>query len=94
MTIMVGTSSWTDPILTRDAGFYPKASMTAEERLRFYASIFTAVEVDATYYAPPAPDTAQAWSERTPEGFRMDIKDLQPVHPAPHSHQGDVVRSS
>lgn len=74
MTIRVGTSSWTDPTLTRDADFYPKKTMSAEERLRHYASVFTAVEVDATYYAPPSPETAKLWAERTPVDFRMNIK--------------------
>jgi uncharacterized protein YecE (DUF72 family) len=74
VTIRVGTSSWTDPTLTKDADFYPKKTMSAEERLRYYASIFTAVEVDATYYAPPSRHTATSWVERTPDDFRMDIK--------------------
>ncbi len=82
--MLVGTSSWTDPTLVRDSGFYPKRSMSAEERLRFYASIFTAVEVDATFYAPPSLDVTRAWAERTPGGFRMDVKAyaLFTQHPA------------
>jgi uncharacterized protein YecE (DUF72 family) len=48
--------------------------MSAEERLRFYASIFTVVEVDATYYFPPTRDNAGRWTERTPADFRFDIK--------------------
>ncbi len=74
MTIAVGTSSWTDPTLVRDTDFYPAKTMSAEERLRHYASIFTAVEVDATYYAPPSSQTTELWVERTPPGFRMEIK--------------------
>ena len=74
MTIAVGTSSWTDPTLVRDTDFYPAKTMSAEERLRHYASIFTAVEVDATYYAPPSLQTTELWVERTPPGFRMEIK--------------------
>ena len=73
-SIRVGTASWTDPTLVKEANFYPKKSMTAEQRLRFYASIFTAVEVDATYYFPPTPDTVGLWTRRTPADFRMDVK--------------------
>lgn len=74
MSILVGTSSWTDPTLVRDTGFYPPGASSAEERLRHYASIFPVVEVDSTFYAPPSPDVARLWVERTPLGFRMEIK--------------------
>lgn len=48
--------------------------MTAEERLRFYASRFSLTEIDSTYYAPPAEQQARLWAERTPDGFRFDVK--------------------
>jgi uncharacterized protein YecE (DUF72 family) len=48
--------------------------MSAEERLQFYASRFPLTEIDSTYYAPPAEQQARLWSERTPEGFRFDVK--------------------
>jgi uncharacterized protein YecE (DUF72 family) len=72
--VRVGTASWTDPTLTKEADFYPRRSMTAEERLRYYSSIFPLVEVDATYYHPPTRDLAGLWVERTPADFRMDVK--------------------
>jgi uncharacterized protein YecE (DUF72 family) len=72
--IRVGTASWTDPTLVKDADFYPRKSMSAEERLRHYSSIFTLVEVDATYYHPPTRELAGLWVERTPADFRMDVK--------------------
>ena len=82
--IRVGTASWTDPTLIKEADWYPKRSMSAEERLRFYASIFTAVEVDATYYHPPTEALAALWVDRTPQDFRFDIKAyaLLTQHPA------------
>jgi uncharacterized protein YecE (DUF72 family) len=87
VTIRVGTSSWTDPTLVRDTGFYPKAASSAEERLRYYASIFPVVEVDATFYAPLSPETSRLWVERTPPSFRMEIKAYglftgHPIRPA------------
>ena len=87
MTILVGTSSWTDPTLVRDTDFYPPGASSAEERLRHYASIFPVVEVDSTFYAPPSPEVARLWVERTPPGFRMEIKSYglftgHPVRPA------------
>jgi uncharacterized protein YecE (DUF72 family) len=48
--------------------------MSAEERLRFYASQFPLTEIDSTYYAPPAEQQARLWAERTPDGFRFDVK--------------------
>jgi uncharacterized protein YecE (DUF72 family) len=48
--------------------------MSAEERLRFYASQFPLTEIDSTYYAPPAEQQARLWAERTPGGFRFDVK--------------------
>ncbi|MBL0419545.1 DUF72 domain-containing protein [Ramlibacter sp. AW1] len=72
--ILVGTASWTDKSLIDCGRFYPRKSMTAEERLRFYASRFPLVEVDSSYYAIPVPQTAQAWAERTPPGFEFNVK--------------------
>jgi uncharacterized protein YecE (DUF72 family) len=69
-----GTASWTDPTMTVPGVFYPKGLSTAEERLRFYASQFPVVEVDATYYALPNKRTAETWVERTPKDFVFDIK--------------------
>src|SRR5438445_4686962 len=69
-----GTASWTDPTMTAPGVFYPKGADTAEERLRFYASQFSMVEVDSTYYALPNKRTAEAWVERTPEDFVFDMK--------------------
>ena len=72
--VRFGTASWTDPTMTAPGVFYPKGAGTAEERLRFYASQFPVVEVDATYYVLPNKRTAQSWVERTPKDFVFDIK--------------------
>lgn len=69
-----GTCSWTDPTLVKEADWYPKRSMSAAERLAFYASRFPVVEADSTYYWPPTPQMASDWVERTPSGFVMDVK--------------------
>lgn len=72
--VLTGTCSWTDPTLVKDTDWYPRKSMSAAERLAFYAGRFPLVEVDSTYYFPPSPSTAGGWVERTPEGFTMNIK--------------------
>jgi uncharacterized protein YecE (DUF72 family) len=74
MTVLVGTASWTDKTLIACGRFYPATAKTAEGRLRFYAAQFPIVEVDSSYYAMPAPATAQLWAERTPQGFVMNVK--------------------
>jgi uncharacterized protein YecE (DUF72 family) len=74
MAIRVGTASWTDRTLVRETDWYPKRSMSAKERLAFYASVFPMVEVDATYYHPPTPELAALWIDRTPQDFRFDVK--------------------
>ena len=48
--------------------------MSAEERLRWYARFFDAVEVNATYYALPSPRNAALWVARTPPGFLFHVK--------------------
>lgn len=72
--IRIGTCSWTEKSLIASGEFYPKGISSAEERLRYYASHFDTVEVDSTYYAIPAPRTAELWVERTPADFTFHIK--------------------
>jgi uncharacterized protein YecE (DUF72 family) len=74
MTILVGTTSWTEPTLIQSGRFYPSHVRAAEEQLRYYASQFPIVEVDSSYYALPSVRNSQLWVERTPEGFVFDVK--------------------
>jgi uncharacterized protein YecE (DUF72 family) len=81
--VRVGTCSWTDKTLLKDADWYPKRSMSAAERLAFYGERFSVVEADSTYYRPPSPQLTGGWAERTPDGFRMNVKaySLMTGHP-------------
>ncbi len=83
-TVLIGTAGWTDKTLIA-SGWYPAEAGTPEKRLRYYAGRFPLVEVDATYYALPAEQTATAWAERTPDGFTFNIKafSLFTQHPTP-----------
>ena len=72
-SIEVGTASWTDKTLL-ESGWYPKAADNPEKRLAYYAKQFPVVEVDATYYGPPAEQTTRLWAQRTPDGFTFNIK--------------------
>jgi uncharacterized protein YecE (DUF72 family) len=73
-TVLVGTCSWTDKTLTQGTDWYPKRSMSAADRLAFYASQFAIVEADSTYYFPPSKDLTGGWADRTPEGFTVNVK--------------------
>src|SRR5579875_1320148 len=82
--ILVGTASWTDKTLIA-SGWYPPEADTPERRLRFYARQFPLVEVDSSYYALPAAQTAASWAQRTPAGFTFNVKafSLFTQHPTP-----------
>jgi len=71
--IQVGTASWTDKTLL-ESGWYPQTADNPEKRLAHYAKNFPVVEVDATYYGPPAEQTTKLWAQRTPDGFTFNIK--------------------
>ena len=82
--IRIGTAGWTDKTLIA-SGWYPPEADTPEKRLRYYARQFPLVEVDSTYYALPAEQTAAAWTQRSPKGFTFNIKafSLFTQHPTP-----------
>lgn len=73
-SIAVGTASWTDKSLLASKRFYPPGVNTAESRLRYYATQFPLVEVDAGFYAMPTPARSMLWCERTPPSFVFNVK--------------------
>ena len=72
--VRFGTASWTDPTLLAPGVFYPDRVTSPESRLKYYATRYSVVEVDSSYYALPAPRMAELWVERTPENFVFDVK--------------------
>lgn len=71
MDLYLGTSSWTAPAWS--GVFYPPGT-PASRYLSFYSRQFGTVEIDATFYATPAPSTVDGWRQRTPEGFLFAAK--------------------
>ena len=69
--IRMGTCAWSYDDWR--GAFYPE-HLPAAERLQFYARHFPTVEVDSTFYHPPAPHVAAHWAEATPESFRFSPK--------------------
>jgi uncharacterized protein YecE (DUF72 family) len=74
MSIWIGTASWSHQALIDTGRFYPVENMSAEERLRYYATQFPLVEVDSSFYAIPSPAMAHQWALRAPDGFVMNAK--------------------
>lgn len=72
--ILCGTSSWADRSLVRDGDFYPRKTMTATERLAYYASQLPLAEITTTYRFPPTAEVARQWVDRTPQGFIFDVR--------------------
>jgi uncharacterized protein YecE (DUF72 family) len=92
-SVRVGTSSWADASLVKDTDWYPRRSMTAAQRLAYFASRFPVAIVDTTFWFPPTPEVTASWVERTPDGFVLDVAawSLLTGHPAfPHSLWPDL----
>ena len=90
----VGICAWADPALIESGTFYPRKSMSAEARLRHYASVFDVVEVNSSYYAIPDIRNTQRWVERTPAGFIFHVKAyslLTGHHPRAETLPADLV---
>jgi uncharacterized protein YecE (DUF72 family) len=69
--------------------------MSAEARLRFYASVFDTVEVNSSYYAIPDVLNTRRWAARTPPGFVFHVKAWSLMtghHPRAQSLPADVAR--
>lgn len=90
----MGICAWADPALIEAGTFYPRKSMSAEARLRHYASVFDVVEVNSSYYAIPDIRNTRRWVERTPAGFLFHVKAyslLTGHHPRAESVPADLV---
>ena len=94
--VRVGTAGWTDPTLTARGVFYPEGTSSPEARLRYYASRFAVVEVDAPFYALPTAGMAATWVARTPDDFVFDVKAhaLMTGHPTETRRLPEVVRAA
>lgn len=70
--IHIGTSGWNYP--EKGTGwrgvFYPPKV----DELEFYSRYFDTVEINSSFYGPPAAKTSEAWTKRTPAHFRFSMK--------------------
>jgi len=69
--VRVGTSSFTAK--GWQGVFYP-AGLKPSGYLAYYAKQFDTVEIDSTFYGPPAESTVKKWAEQTPPHFLFSAK--------------------
>ncbi|HUT22830.1 MAG TPA: DUF72 domain-containing protein [Sumerlaeia bacterium] len=69
--LRIGTSSWSAPGWERT--FYT-ASAGKSQWIAEYATKFSTVEIDATFYRVPSRYIVERWRDRTPEDFRFAAK--------------------
>jgi uncharacterized protein YecE (DUF72 family) len=70
-TVRYGTSSWSEKSWV--GPFYPKGTAPGDY-LNYYATQFTTVEADVTYYRVPDRRLVTGWDDKTPDGFVLSAK--------------------
>jgi uncharacterized protein YecE (DUF72 family) len=66
--LRIATAGWSLPAAHR--GAFPAGASLLER----YAGVFTAVEVNSSFYRPHRPSTYARWAASVPEGFRFAVK--------------------
>ncbi len=72
----IGTSGWSYQHWC--GRFYPETQKSAQF-LEYYATQFSCVELNASFYRTPNLKTVEGWLRRTPENFRFCVKMSQQV---------------
>ena len=83
--VRIGTSGYSypgPPPKGWSGVFYPATKGRKFDQLEFYSSLFNTVEVNTTFYRPPALSMADLWARKTPPDFEFAIKAWQKfTHP-------------
>jgi len=69
--LRLGTCSWTAK--GWESAFYPEG-LPKNEYIAHYATRFSTVEIDSTFYATPPVSNCERWRQLTPEGFLFAAK--------------------
>jgi uncharacterized protein YecE (DUF72 family) len=69
--IHIGTSGWN---YAHWKGLFYDGHQPRNKWLEFYAHRFSTVEVNATFYHLPRPETIEHWINNTPDGFIWSVK--------------------
>ncbi len=70
--VYIGTSGWSYPHWGRGV-FYPR-SIPTQDWLKYYVSVFSSVEINATFYRLPNSTLLQKWLQITPPEFVFSVK--------------------
>src|SRR3569833_2161956 len=71
-----GTSNIVLPV--RNKTFFP-AEFSDKSRLTYYASLFTSLEVNSSFYKMPLGRTVSKWATEVPDNFRYTFKLIREV---------------
>ncbi len=63
--IFIGCAKWNKTDLK---GFYPKGT---KDELKYYATQFNSIELNATFYSLPSAEQVLTWKEKTPDNFKF-----------------------
>ena len=69
--IHIGTSGWS--YKGWDKTFYP-ADVPVRRHFEFYATQFSTVEINLTFYRLPKPEMVEGWVRKAPAGFLYAVK--------------------
>lgn len=71
--IYIGASGWSYPggEGTWKGFLYPGGKIN---ELEYYSRLFNTVEVNSSFYRPPAPAIVRSWARRVPAGFLFTVK--------------------
>lgn len=91
MNIYTGTSGWSYDHWVDT--FYPHG-LKPEQYLRYYSSVYKAVEIDSTFYRIPDERTIWNWDKSTDENFKFCPKMFRKVtHELKLSETGEVIET-
>jgi uncharacterized protein YecE (DUF72 family) len=90
--ILIGTSGYSYPGPPPKGwygAFYPDKKAKGFDELRYYSKIFNTVEINSTFYRPPAETVTKNWAAGTPSDFTFAIKCWQKfTHPKKLGRKG------
>ena len=69
--ILIGTSGWS--YANWKGAFYPN-DLAQRDWLRYYATQFSSVEINSTFYHVPSRATVEQWRTATPDDFVFSLK--------------------
>jgi uncharacterized protein YecE (DUF72 family) len=75
--VLIGASGYSypgPPPRGWSGAFYPEGKPRDFDELKYYSQIFNSVEINNTFYRPPAAAVAEQWAARTPADFVFSVK--------------------